>query len=92
MGSDLIELLERIISDPVRCLGTVERNTEIKFVYLFLWALGWDPASQIICGFHIHRNFIPGAGAARPVDFALGINEKICLIGEVKNWCSTQER
>jgi hypothetical protein len=89
VGSNLIKLLEKTFNDPERYLGTVERNTEIKFVFLFLWALGWDPVSQIICGFHIHRNFIPGAGAARPADFALGLNEQLCLIGEVKNWFVT---
>lgn len=90
--------LEAVISQALQShettLGTVERNTEIKVVYLTLWALGWDPIQDIACNFHIPRTKFQDGGVkmAKAVDFAVRDSRGgICLLGEVKQ-CSVKSK
>ena len=90
--------LEAVISQALQnhetTLGTVERNTEIKVVYLTLWALGWDPIQDIACNFHIPRNKFQGdrVKMAKAVDFAVRDSSGgISLLGEVKQ-CSVKAK
>jgi predicted type IV restriction endonuclease len=92
------EHLEAVITQALQnskdTLGTIERNTEIKVVYLTLWALGWDPVSDIACNFHVHRFKFQGGSAkmAKAVDFAVRDSTGgICLLGEVKQWSTNVE-
>ena len=43
MKEQLEAVINQAFQDTGATLGTVERNTEIKVVFLTLWALGWDP-------------------------------------------------
>lgn len=87
MKQQLEALLDIAFKQPGAVLGTVERNTEIKVVYLMLWALGWDPVLDIACGFHLPRDKVKGdAKAANAIDFALRDNGGLCAFGEVKQW------
>lgn len=82
-----IQLLQLALDTPDTCLGTVERNTEIKIVYFALWALGWNPIRDIALGFHIPRSKLgEGAKAAHAADFALRDDVGVCAIGEAKHW------
>ncbi|MHC4342813.1 MAG: hypothetical protein ACYSX0_21690 [Planctomycetota bacterium] len=84
---DPIELLQQALDAPDTCLGTVERNTEIKTIYFALWALGWNPVRDIALGFHIPRTKLgEGAKAAHAADFALRDSVGLCAIGEAKHW------
>ncbi len=92
MNDVVFHALQRALEAPEKFLGTVERNTEIKSVYLALWALGWDPVEDIALGFHIHREKIePEAKAAVAADFALRDEIGLCAIGEAKQWFANEK-
>jgi hypothetical protein len=84
---NLTTVIQRAFDAPSTSLGTVERNTEIKVVFLMLWELGWDPVNKIATCFQIRRDsFKPPAKAALAADPALRDDFGLCAIGEVKQW------
>lgn len=83
-----LDVIQRIFEDAEDSLGTIERNTEVKVVFLVLWELGWDPVHEIALCFHIPRSRVrPPAKAAVAADLALRDELGLCGIGEVKQWC-----
>lgn len=87
MKIDRIELLDQIFANPKKYLGTIERNTEIKVVYLILQALGWNPVQDTALAFQIPRKKVGEiARAAHAVDFALRDAVGLCALGEAKQW------
>ncbi len=82
-----IELIQQAFNGADDHLGTVERNTEIKVVYLMLWELGWHPIREIGSCFQIDKNSVtPPADAALAADYVLRKDEDLCAVGEVKYW------
>ena len=87
MKIDRIELLDQIFANPKKYLGTIERNTEIKVVYLILQALGWNTVEDIALAFQIPRKKVGEiAKAAHAVDFAVRDAVGLCALGETKQW------
>ena len=57
-----ISVLKGCFSDPSRTLGCIEKNCEMKIIFLVLWELGWDPVKNIVLNFQIPKERIgPGA-------------------------------
>ncbi len=83
----LVDAIQRAFDAPETSLGTIERNTEMKVVFLMLWELGWDPVLEIAGCFQIRReSFEPASRSALAVDVALRDNLGLCAIGEIKQW------
>jgi hypothetical protein len=87
MTDTVLRDLDAVFRSPERCVGTVERNTEIKVVLPILVALGWNIAKDIALCFQIDRRKIgTGARAAHAADFALRTPRGLVGIGEGKQW------
>ena len=83
----LESLIQMALDTADDTLGKVERNCEIKIVYLTLWALGWHPIRDIALGFQVSRDKFGGqALAAKAPDFAVRLDNTIVMLGEAKRW------
>lgn len=79
--------LEAVGADPDSTLGRIESNVEAKLLMPTLWALGWDPLTQLHWGFQISKERFPaGAGESKACDVVAAEQNLLWLTGEAKRW------
>jgi hypothetical protein len=79
------ETLERCFKNSRDYLGGIERNVEVKIVFLTMVDLGWDPAANLGLNFQIPKNNVENSAAASlAVDLVARDDDGICIAGEVK--------
>ena len=81
------ETLQRCFDNPNDYyLGGIERNVEVKIVFLTMVELGWDPAESLGLNFQIDKKRVGGsARASLAVDLVARDADGICVAGEVKS-------
>ncbi len=79
------EILQRCFDNPTNCLGGIERNVEVKIVFLTMVELGWDPATNLGLNFQIPKGLFGGAATASlAIDMVARDDIGICVAGEIK--------
>lgn len=79
------EILHRCFENPAACLGGIERNVEVKIVFLTMVELGWDPATNLGLNFQIPKElFGHAANTSLAIDLVARDNAGICIAGEIK--------
>lgn len=84
---ELRAVLEACFINPAATLGRIERNCEVKILFLTLWELGWDPASQLLLDFQVDKEAI-GEGTYMRVapDIIIRDGAGILMVGDAKHW------
>jgi hypothetical protein len=79
------ETLQRCFDNPNDCLGGIERNVEVKIVFLTLVELGWDPAASLGLNFQIPKELFGDATTTSlAIDMVARDDIGLCIAGEVK--------
>jgi hypothetical protein len=79
------EILQRCFDNPANCLGGIERNVEVKIVFLTMVELGWDPATNLGLNFQIPKELFGGAATTSlAIDMVARDDIGICVAGEIK--------
>lgn len=87
-----IQSIQRIFDSWADCLGTSERNIEIKVILPMLCELSWEPTRDISWCFQIDRfTCKPPAEASLAADLALRDDIGLCAVGEIKYWDAGQK-
>lgn len=81
------EALQRCFENPNDdYLGGIERNVEVKIVFLTMVELGWDPAASLGLNFQIPKKWVGGsATTSLAVDLVARDDDGICVAGEIKS-------
>lgn len=79
------EILQHCFDNPANCLGGIERNVEVKIVFLTMVELGWDPATNLGLNFQIPKELFGGtATTSLAIDMVARDDIGICVAGEIK--------
>lgn len=79
------EILRRCFENPADSLGGIERNVEVKIVFLTMVELGWDPATRLGLNFQIPKELFGGAATTSlAIDLVARDDVGICVAGEIK--------
>ena len=84
---ELRKVLKGCFANPTATLGRIEKNCEVKILFLTLWELGWDPVSQLFLDFQVDKEAI-GEGTYMRVapDIIIKDGTGVLLVGDAKYW------
>jgi hypothetical protein len=84
---ELRQVLKSCFASPATSLGRIERNCEVKILFLAMWEIGWDPVHQLLLDFQIDKEAV-GEGTYMRVapDIIVRNQSGIVLAGDAKHW------
>lgn len=81
------QILNECFINPRETLGRIEKNCEIKILFLTLWELGWDPATQLLFDFQLDKEAMnEGAYSSAAPDIVIKDEDGILMVGDAKQW------
>lgn len=79
------DILLRCFENPADSLGGIERNVEVKIVFLTMVELGWDPATKLGLNFQLPKKlFGDAATTSLAIDLVARDDAGVCIAGEIK--------